>query len=1053
MNNPSAGNDPVDRRAAVQQSARRAQRAVTTILLLALLLGLAMIAASYRVHRSQLRAELAEAEARDRSWHASLAQARAERLSTDAGHRARALAAISNATSIRPSVELRDEALAALALRDLETEVSWDLRPGALGFYFDPEMKHYIVGYTRGDVSMFRLADNVPVRTFRAADAGLGTNASSFGAIFSATGRYVVVPYQSGEILLWERDTGRLARAFGRRDQPDALAWRPTFTGDDRILCARSSARPDTVVFIELESGHRRELAVPGVNDTVRMNNQGQLLAWTERTNLFLHDALDGSLRRAVSWPANVLSFRWDAQGRQLSVWCGDGTLNLLDLASGRIRQLGGRLVGPWVQHFSPDGAMLASSGLDGTSRIWNVEEARLLAQTTDARSFVWAEDGQRLAFAIPGRRVGVWRLTQPSGYRHRAIRSDSHSDIWYQDMSPDGRWMVTTPTTATSGSVIELSPLATDAPDAPDAPSLLIPTRSRPWAGFHPTQPQLIVADAGEWLSYRLPGRLTEAPTALAPAERISLPENFAPAMFTFSANGRWAALVDARHRLAVVAWGTSNRLTLMEGTAPVLGQAGPGSVTGSGALVMSPDGHWIAMGRNSAGRAATVWDATTGKIVHQFTGDAGHLTFSPDGRRLLSVGPRAWGVVETGSWKRLWTHPRAPLVEKVGAAAYSADGAMLACTHAVDTIELVAPETGEHLATISGPTTIEISGLRFSTDGLTLAAAGQGEIHVWDLRALRGDLAKLGLDWPMAPRPSTATPWRQRAPLLMGGGGLAVLLLAGVLGLVSLRRHARLTREFVQTTETAARLHESEQAAHLALEQEKDLSRLKSQFVTTVSHEFRTPLGVIMSSAENLKDYHDRLKPAQRDEHLQDIINATRTMSGLMEEVLLLGRVESGKVSFRPAPLDLRPFCERVIEEVLTATDHRCPIELHLASSERPARGDEGLLRHIVTNLLNNAVKYSPAGRPVELRIAPDEAFAVLTIRDGGIGIPPEDLPHLFDPFHRGRNVGDIPGSGLGMVIVKRCVGLHGGTIECQSAVHEGTTFTVRLPLFTRL
>lgn len=1048
MANPQvAGADPVDRRAAVQQSARRAQRAVATILLLALLLGLATIAASYRVHRSQVRAENAEADARDRSWHASLAQARAERLSTEAGHRARALAAISNAAAIRPSVELRDEAIAALALRDLETEVSWDLRPGALGFYFDPEMRHYVVGYSRGDVSMFRLADNVPVRTFRAADAGLGTNASSFGAIFSATGRYVVVPYQSGEILLWERDTGRLARAFGRRDHPESLGWRPTFTSDDRILCARSAAHPDSVVFVDLESGQRRELTVPGVNDTVRMNNQGRLLAWTDRTNLFLNDAHDGSLRRAVSWPANVLSFRWDAQGRQLSVWCGDGTLNLLALDSGRIRQLGGRLVGPWVQHFSPDGTMLASSGLDGTSRIWNVEEARLLAQTTDARAFVWAEDGQRLAFAIPGRRVGVWRLTQPSGYRNRPIRSDPLSDIWYQDMSPDGRWMVTTPTKPTTSPAIELSPLATD------APSLLVPTRGRSWAGFHPTEPRLFVADAGEWLSYRLPGSLTEMPTDLGPAEKISLPENFAPAMFSFSANGRWAAVVDARQRLAVVEWGTSNRMTFMEGTAPVLGQAGPGSVTGSGALVLSPDGRWIAMGRNNAGRAATVWDAATGKVVHQFGSEASHLTFSPDGRRLLQVGPRAWGVVETGSWKALWTHSRAPLVEKVGAAAYSADGSMLACTHAVDTIEIVEPETGEHLATVSGPSSIEISGLRFSTNGLTLAAAGQGEIHVWDLRALRGDLAKLGLDWPLGPRPSATTPWRQHAPLLMGAAGLGVLMLAGVLGLVSLRRHSRLTREFVQTTETATRLHESERAAHLALEQEKDLSRLKSQFVTTVSHEFRTPLGVIMSSAENLKDYHDRLKPVQRDEHLQDIINATRTMSGLMEEVLLLGRVESGKVSFRPAPLDLRPFCQRVIEEVLTATDHRCPIELHLAASERPARGDEGLLRHILTNLLNNAVKYSPVGRPVELRIVQDEAFAVLIIRDGGIGIPPEDLPHLFDPFHRGRNVGDIPGSGLGMVIVKRCVGMHGGTIDCQSAINEGTTFTARLPLFTRL
>jgi signal transduction histidine kinase len=170
-------------------------------------------------------------------------------------------------------------------------------------------------------------------------------------------------------------------------------------------------------------------------------------------------------------------------------------------------------------------------------------------------------------------------------------------------------------------------------------------------------------------------------------------------------------------------------------------------------------------------------------------------------------------------------------------------------------------------------------------------------------------------------------------------------------------------------------------------------------------------------------------------------------------MEEVLLLGRVDAGKVTFRPAPIDLRTMCERLIDEVRSATEARCPIQLHFTPADRPARGDEGLLRHILINLLTNAVKYSPSGNAVELHIGQQEAFVIITIRDHGIGIPAEDLPHLFDAFHRGRNVGDVPGSGLGMVIVKRCVDLHGGTIQCESRTGEGTTFAVRLPLFMKL
>ncbi len=171
---------------------------------------------------------------------------------------------------------------------------------------------------------------------------------------------------------------------------------------------------------------------------------------------------------------------------------------------------------------------------------------------------------------------------------------------------------------------------------------------------------------------------------------------------------------------------------------------------------------------------------------------------------------------------------------------------------------------------------------------------------------------------------------------------------------------------------------------------------------------------------------------------------------MAELMEEVLLLGLFEAGRMEFKPELLDACALAGRIVEEVGTATGNACPIHLDVRPECRQARTDERLFRHIFTNLLSNAVKYSAAGRPVEFSISREEAQAICKIRDHGIGIPEEDREWLFQSFHRARNVADRPGTGLGLVLVKRCVELHGGSITWESLMGKGTTFTVLLPLF---
>ena len=243
---------------------------------------------------------------------------------------------------------------------------------------------------------------------------------------------------------------------------------------------------------------------------------------------------------------------------------------------------------------------------------------------------------------------------------------------------------------------------------------------------------------------------------------------------------------------------------------------------------------------------------------------------------------------------------------------------------------------------------------------------------------------------------------------------------------------------------------LRQAEQELKRALAMEKQLGELKSNFVSMVSHEFRTPLGIIGSSAEILVRYFGRLTEQQRTEHLEAIIKSVRRMASMMEDVLLLSRVDAGSVQFRPVSLELAGFCRRLIDEVSSATHRTSPIRLTIAS-DLPAeiRADESLLRHILTNLLSNAVKYSPVGNPVDLSVTAEGGQLRLEVSDTGIGIPPADLGRLFNAFYRGNNVGQVSGTGLGLVVVKRCCDLCDGSVSVRSEEGKGTVFEVRLPL----
>lgn len=231
--------------------------------------------------------------------------------------------------------------------------------------------------------------------------------------------------------------------------------------------------------------------------------------------------------------------------------------------------------------------------------------------------------------------------------------------------------------------------------------------------------------------------------------------------------------------------------------------------------------------------------------------------------------------------------------------------------------------------------------------------------------------------------------------------------------------------------------------------LEREREILKIREDFIGVVSHQFRTPLTVILSSNELMERYYDRLDDARRHKYLRQIREQVAYMTGLIDDMLLISRARSGRLEFNPAPMDLESFCRAAVEQMAFSDANQHQLSFTSEGDFENLLMDATLLQHIISNLLSNAVKYTPAGKAIEVMLREEHGEAVIVVRDEGVGIPVEDQARLFEPFHRAANVREIRGTGLGLAIVLDSVTAHGGVIECDSQENVGTTFTVRLPM----
>jgi len=251
------------------------------------------------------------------------------------------------------------------------------------------------------------------------------------------------------------------------------------------------------------------------------------------------------------------------------------------------------------------------------------------------------------------------------------------------------------------------------------------------------------------------------------------------------------------------------------------------------------------------------------------------------------------------------------------------------------------------------------------------------------------------------------------------------------------------------LELADMVKKLTKSKKEVDMALEKEKELNNLKSRFISTASHEFRTPLATIMSSVALTGKYAETLDKEKMMKHIERVKNSVNHLTDILNDFLSLDKLEEGVILAQPENININDLVHVIIEEIKGITKAGQKIIYHALPVGSEVYIDAKILRNIMVNLISNAIKYSNENSHIEIQIKNNAHHLSVDIKDQGIGIPFEDQPHVFDRFYRANNIGNMQGTGLGLNIVKKYVEILSGEITFKSKPDKGTTFSLKIPI----
>ena len=257
-----------------------------------------------------------------------------------------------------------------------------------------------------------------------------------------------------------------------------------------------------------------------------------------------------------------------------------------------------------------------------------------------------------------------------------------------------------------------------------------------------------------------------------------------------------------------------------------------------------------------------------------------------------------------------------------------------------------------------------------------------------------------------------------------------------------------AKVEERTVILKEALQRLEQSQEELSEALDKERQLNEIKSRFVSMASHEFRTPLSTVLSSASLLARYTTTEEQDKRNRHIDKIKASVKHLNDLLEDFLSLGKLDEGKVSTVFHELNLHEVVQDTVDEMKGLLKSSQHIDYHHEGNELVI-SDKKMIKNVLINLISNAIKFSDEGKTIRVASSVNGDKAHITVEDEGIGVSDEDQLHLFSSFFRGKNAINIQGTGLGLHIVKRYLDLLGGNVELESELGKGTKINMTIPV----